>query len=176
MTPRKQSARAVLLALAVLLPVLAALYASPYLALRQMRAAAAAHDAAGLARYVDVDAVRDSLKRGVRVRLLLRQRNLSGEPTPASAIGAAVAAALLGPMVDAAITPDSLARMLQGQRPADAATAADPGAASQTQMGYESPNRFVFSIKKPGDDEEPVDLVLRRDGVVGWKLAELRLP
>ncbi|MDN3918999.1 DUF2939 domain-containing protein [Roseateles violae] len=170
-------------ALALLL-LLLGLYLSPYLALREMRSAAAAQDAQKLAGYVDVEAVRESLKRGLRGRLLgTRTEAVEAEPpTPARAMGAAVAAALLGPMVDAAITPASLARVLQGQRPAAAAVAlpaSEPAPTDEellTEMGYESPNRFVVSVRKRGADEEPVDLVLRRDGVVSWKLAELRLP
>jgi len=160
-----------------------ALYASPYLALQRMRAAAAGRDAAGLAAYVDFPAVRDSLKQGVQARLARQDLNEQGEPTPASAMGAAVAGALLGPMVDALITPESLARVLQGQRPAAAVIGVGGGErgapsseALETQMGYESLNRFVFSVRKQGDDEEPVDLVLRREGLLRWKLAELRLP
>lgn len=163
----------------------AVFYGSPYLALHEMRSAAAARDAGKLAGYIDFQAVRDSLKSGVQARLAGQQRNGDGEPTPASAMGAAVAGALLGPMVDALITPESLARVLQGQRPETAlipgrlnpATSPVPRAEPlETQMGYESPNRFVFSVKQQGDDEEPVDLVLRRVGVMNWKLAELRLP
>jgi hypothetical protein len=172
----------ILLGLASL--ALLGLYASPYLALHEIRAAAAAHDAEKLAGYVDFTSVRASLKTGVQARLAGQQRNEAGDPTPASAMGAAVAGALLGPMVDALITPESLSRVLQGQRPAAAVVggitgstgAKSPAEPLETQMGYESPNRFVFSVRKQGEDEEPVDLVLRRDGVVSWKLAELRLP
>jgi hypothetical protein len=157
-----------------------ALYASPYLAVQQMRSAAAERDAAKLSGYVDFPALRESLKRGVHARLAGQLLNENGQPTPASAMGAAVAAALLGPMVDSLITPDSLGRMLQGQRPAAAmvGVSADPSAAEplQTRMGYESPSRFVVSLQQPGEDEEPVDLVLRREGLLHWKLAELRLP
>ena len=45
-----------------------------------------------------------------------------------------------------------------------------------TRMGYESPNRFVYSVTKQGSGEEAIHLVLRRDGLLAWKLAELRLP
>lgn len=169
--------RSLLLVLAVLVAL--GLYATPYLTVQQMRSAAAARDAEKLAAYVDFPAVRESLKTGVQARLAGQDRNARGEPTPASAMGAAVAGALLGPLVDSLITPEALGRLLQGQRPAGAVL---PGGgqtepeALETQMGYESPSRFVFSVKKQGDDEEPVDLVLRRDGMLGWKLAELRLP
>jgi Protein of unknown function (DUF2939) len=168
-----------LLALAVLVALL--FYATPYLAVHQMRSAAAAHDAARLSGYVDFPALRASLKAGVQARLLGHELNEAGQPTPASAMGAAVAGALLGPLVDALITPESLGRVMQGQPPVSAATGlgsepAAPERRLQTAMGYESPGRFVFSVKPQGDDEEPVELVLRREGLLHWKLAELRLP
>ena len=173
----------ILLILAVLL--LAAFAGSPYLAVHEMRAAARVHDAAKLGSYVDFAALRESLKTGVHAKLLGRERNENGDPTPANAMGAAVAGALLGPMVDVLITPESLSRLLQGQKPAAAAAGGLLGASSdkpsptesiETHFGYEGLNNFVFSVKKKGTDDEPVDLVMHREGLFSWKLAELRLP
>ena len=174
--------RKALLIGAVALAAVGLFYATPYLAVQQMRAAAEARDAARLASYVDFPALRASLKSGVQARLAGSERNERGDPTPASAMGAAVAGALLGPLVDVLITPEALGRILQGQQPASAVVRIGEGEAAEaeprlhTEMGYESPSRFVFSVRKQGDDEEPVDLVLRREGLLQWKLAELRLP
>ena len=159
------------LAGAVVLAV-AGLYATPYLALHQMREAARTHDVRALAAWVDVPAVRDSLKLGLRVKLV------GGDVSPAKVMGAEVASALLGPMVDALITPESLGRVLQGQPPAQAALPVETAPAPaqlETRMGYESPGRFVFFIKLRGSYDDPVALVLRRDGLWRWKLAALRL-
>lgn len=177
--------RALLIATAVL--ALAGLYATPYVTLHQMRKAAAADDAPALAARVDFPALRENLKADMQQRMLDRDRNERGEPSPASTFGAALAGALLGPMVDALITPEALARILEGQRPVKAAIGfakprPEPGSADrararlETAMGYESLNRFVFRVRHPGDDEDPIELVLHRDGLIGWKLAELRLP
>lgn len=159
---------------------LAGLYASPYLAVREMRDAAQQQDAARLAGQVDFPALRASLKQGVQARLAGQERRADGQPTMASAMGAAVAGALLGPMVDSLITPESLSRILQGQRPAAAVAGGLGGGVPpeevRTRMAYESPGRFVLSIRRAGADEEPVELVLHRDGLLSWKLAELRLP
>lgn len=148
------------------------LYATPFVALQQMRAAARAHDGPALAAFVDFPAVRESLKLGLRAKLV------GGDVTPANVMGAEVAGALLEPMVDALITPDSLARVLRGQPPTQAAAGlgvAEAPAQVDTRMGYESPSRFVFAIKPRGSDDDPVELVLRRDGLWGWKLAGLRI-
>lgn len=171
-------------------------YLTPYLAIQQLRSAAAAQDADGLAAQVDFPALRASLKTSVQARLASQDLNERGEPTPAAAMGAAIAGALLGPMVDTLVTPASLGRLLQGQAPAaavfnsgrsarseaqgsakppSAEATADPQAL-ETRMAYESLNRFVFSVKKQGAGEDPVHLVLHRKGLLAWQLAELRLP
>ena len=165
--------RGLFLAAAVALAV-AGLYATPFLALHQMRAAARAHDAQALAAFVDFPAVRESLKLGLRAKLV------GADATPANVMGAAVAGALLGPMVDALITAESLGRVLQGQPPTKAvqpvgAAPAQVDTQVETQMGYESPNRFVFAIKPTGSTDDPVELVLRREGLWRWKLSALRL-
>ena len=162
-------------------------YGSPYLAVHDMRAAAQVSDAAKLGGYVDFTALRQSIKTGVQAKIAGQERNENGDPTPASAMGAAVAGALLGPMVDTLITPQSLERLLRGQRPMKAAVgaligeparaASEPPAKLETHMRYESFNSFVLSIRPEGDDdEEPVELVMQRHGLFSWKLSELRLP
>lgn len=166
-------------ALALLLLPLAGLMLTPYLTLWQMRAAAQAGDAQAFSRHVDFEALRDHLRQGVQRKLAGQERGADGQPTPASAFGAALAGALLGPMVDTLITPESLARLMQGQSPLRAAAGPLGGEAPQrdelqTQLGYESPNRFVFAVARRG--EPPVELVLYREQLLFWKLAELRLP
>ncbi len=165
-------------------------YLTPYLAIQQLRSAAAAQDADALAAQVDFPALRASLKTSVQAHLAGQELNERGEPTPAAAMGAAIAGALLGPMVDTLVTPASLGRLLQGQAPMQAVlgrgrsqqtnSAKPPTApappALETRMAYESLNRFVFSVKKQGEDEDPVHLVLHRKGLLAWQLAELRLP
>lgn len=146
------------------------LYATPFVMLHQLRAAARAHDVPALVAFVDFPAVRESLKSGLRAKLV------GGDVTPANVMGAEVAGALLGPMVDVLITPESLGRVLQGQPPAQAPLPVGAVPAQvETRMGYESPSQFVFAIKPQGSDDDPVELVLRREGLWGWKLAGLRI-
>ncbi len=164
---------------------LTTVWVMPYLSLKELRTAAADGDAERFSAQVDFEALRQNLKRGVQDQLLGAERDAQGRPSPARAIGAAVAGALLGPMVDTLVTPESLARLMQGQRPAAAATGLGGPAAQggdspplETAMRYESLNRFVFSVR-PRDaeaDEAPVELVLHRRGLLQWRLAELRLP
>ncbi|MEJ6007007.1 DUF2939 domain-containing protein [Paucibacter sp. AS339] len=175
--PVVRAGLATLLGVALLL-----LYLTPYLTLHRMQVAAAAQEGERLAQWVDFPALRESLKVGVQQRLAHARHNEQGQPTPASLMGAAVAGALLGPLVDTLITPASLMRVLQGQRPAESLLprgASGPDAAPrrlETHGHYESLNRFVFSLRPQGDQEDPIELVLHRSGPLAWRLAELRLP
>ncbi|MFN3809653.1 MAG: DUF2939 domain-containing protein [Roseateles asaccharophilus] len=181
MSKTRRPLKTALLALALVAGL--ALYATPYLTVHQLREAARERDAQALAAHVDFPALRQHLKLSVQDRLAGRERNERGDPTPAAAMGAAVAAALLGPMVDVLITPETLGRILQGESPLGLPGGREPPTYSQegrprllTEMGYESPGRFVFSLRREGDGEEPIALVLHRQGLIGWRLAEMRLP
>jgi hypothetical protein len=45
-----------------------------------------------------------------------------------------------------------------------------------TSVHYESFDRFVVAVKKAGSSDDPFLLVFHRDGLLGWKLSELRFP
>ncbi|MDC8785578.1 DUF2939 domain-containing protein [Roseateles koreensis] len=149
---------------------------SPWWAVRQLREAADANDLARLSDQVDWPAMRSQLKLSVQDRWAHRALTESGQPTRAASLGAEVAAALLGPMVDERVSPEGLSRMLQGH-------ALDVHQHAETEAAYESLNRFVMNIRHPADEgnagaaaEDTIQLVLHRRGLFGWKLAELRLP
>ena len=154
---------------------------TPWLALHELREAARAQDPERLSAAIDFPELRES----VRLNLLERVARADDGPamgqrgSRARALGAAVAGALLGPMVDALITPEAIASLLRSQRPQGAvwhATAHEENLSARSY--YESPNRFVVSLRpaESAADEDPIQLVFHRDGMFGWKLAELRLP
>jgi hypothetical protein len=92
-----------------------------------------------------------------------------------------MAAAFVSPMIDALVTPESLALMMKGETPAPGSTspARDSRSAeldADIAMSYEGLNTFVVTVTKRGEDEDPIDLVLRRDSLFSWKLSALRLP
>ncbi|WP_322104720.1 DUF2939 domain-containing protein [Paraburkholderia sp. J41] len=91
-------------------------YASPYIAVNRMKAAADARDAATLNEYVDYPALRVSLKQ--QVGALLQQRiHAQHSSNPLLLLGAVIGAALIGPLVDAYATPDGVAALLNGMPP-----------------------------------------------------------
>ena len=157
-----------------------AVYASPYFAVRGMRATAQEKDAARLSSYVNFPAVKESLKGAFNAKLAAEAAK-NGEKSPFGVLGAAMAAALINPMIDALVTPEGLAMMLKGDKPTPAAKQAqaqpEPSPAdAETTMGYEGFDRFVVTAKKKGSSEEPVGFVFNREGLFSWKLSAVRFP
>ena len=91
-------------------------YASPYLALKRIRQAADARDATTLNEYVDYPALRMSLKAEVG-GMLQKRIEAQHSSNPLLLFGAAIGAALIGPLVDAYATPDGVAALLNGMPP-----------------------------------------------------------
>ncbi|HEY4082218.1 MAG TPA: DUF2939 domain-containing protein [Burkholderiaceae bacterium] len=165
----------------VLAILLGGFYGTPWLALHEIRKAARANDLEQLNNLIDFPQLRENVRLGVLERLTLSDDGRTG--SKARALGAAVAGALLGPMVDAFITPETVATLLRGQRPSTKVgkvwSGNGPEKPLRMHAHYESVNRFVYSIRPAGEDgekEDPVDFVFYREGLFNWKLAELRLP
>jgi Protein of unknown function (DUF2939) len=159
-------------------------YFAPHLVLRDMHAAVQAKDAAKLSGHVNFAALKDSVKTSLNAKLF---SSTPDKDNPLTALGAAMAGAIINPAVDALVTPESVAKMMQGHKPKPSAPApapdpnapTDPAAAksdTEQHMGYESFDRFVVTTKRKNSTEEPLALVFQRDGWFGWKLSAVRLP
>ncbi len=162
-------------------------YLTPYLAINGMKSAAETKDAAKLSGYVNFPALKESLKASFNAKLA-SEVTKERDGNPYAAFGAALAAAFINPMIDALVTPESLAMMMKGDKPQPAKNTDKPKPAKNTEMtkssdsdvdtsmSYESFDRFVMTVKKKGASEEPLGLVFNRDGLFSWKLSALRLP
>lgn len=152
-------------------------YFTPHLAVSGMKAAAEARDGVKLAGYVNFPALKESLKASVNAKLAAEVAKEKGG-NPFAAFGAALAAALVNPMIDALVTPESLAMIMKGNKPQLATKSEQPKSSdseNETSMSYESFDRFVVMVKKKGSTDEPFGLVFNRDGMFSWKLSALRL-
>lgn len=153
-------------------------YFTPHLAVSGMKSAAEAKDAAKLSDYVNFPAVKESLKASFNAKLASDVTKEKGG-NPFSVFGAALASAFINPVIDALVTPESLAMMMKGDKPQPAKSTEKTkpsGSDADTKMSYESFDRFVVTVKKKGTTEEPLGLVFNRDGMFSWKLSALRLP
>lgn len=165
----------------VFLVVLAAaawMYATPYLAMRKLQAAAEAGDTRALNDLVDFPALRESVKS--ELRGTVSRRIASDEGNPLAALGGMLAGKLASPFVDAAVTPQGIAALTEGRRPGEEG-ARDGGKRGvrapdvKVKQGYEALDRFVVRFHDREKGDERVALVLEREGLAGWKLTGVRL-
>ena len=152
-------------------------FASPWWTLRTMRAAAAAHDEKALSRHVDYPALRDDMKDEVMKQVTTDGLGAKG----LGSIGAQVATALAGPLIDAVVTPAGVEAMFRAQ------TAQEKVARTSEPMGGQLPKlpdaKDQPVIERHGLSEFTVRgreagsaiLVFHRDGL-GWQLAGIDLP
>lgn len=152
--------------------------ATPYITVRQMKAAAESRDGGALSEYIEFPSVRQSLKDQMNAMFLREMADDKMKDNPFAALGAAFAGAIVDKMVEAYVTPAGITELMAGERP----KAAEPGKAggnsarevlSDASMSYESWNKFVVNIRDESDWEGK--LVLRRRGL-GWKVTEIVLP
>ncbi|WP_433692948.1 DUF2939 domain-containing protein [Paraburkholderia phenoliruptrix] len=134
-TPKNRSARPLVVTLIViaLIAGLGFAYASPYIALNNLKRAADARDAQTVNQYVDFPALRESLKQQV-TGLLTRRLDAHSNGNPLAAIGAMIGVALIGPLVDAYATPDGVAALLNGMPPRG-----EPGERPPAQPATDNP-------------------------------------
>ena len=159
----------------------AAIWASPYYALHQMKTALDARDAAALAEHVDFPALRDNIKSQLAATMSRSLGALAGSDNPFAAMGAAVTNAMLGKMVDAMVSPAGVQALvsksaLSRQAPAgQVAGGSHDGTAGKARYaaGYGGWDRFV--IRPAADSDDAGALVLRRHGLWSWKLSEVGL-
>lgn len=171
-----------LLAFAVV-AVAVAYLAMPILTVRALVRASETGDEAALERLVDFPDFRESLKEQLTARLMDEMRN---DPRADDSVLGGLGM-LLGPMlvdgaVDALVNPPAIAAMVQtaeAPEPADAAVSAEPQAEDddiRKSYAYRDLNTFVLGLTDPDRPDEPLKLLLKRDGLFGWKLAAVELP
>lgn len=152
------------------------LYFSPHLAVKSMKSAAESNDAEALSSQVDFPALKESLKASFSAQMLSKATNASDD-NPFGAAGAALAMAMVGPMIDSLVTPQAVAVMMKGQKPqADSRSGAASSNNVETSMGYRDFSTFAVSLKDKGSAEEPLELIFKRHGLFSWKLSGVNLP
>jgi hypothetical protein len=160
--PRRQASWKKPVAIAVAaVAIVAALgygYASPYIALGHLKAAADARDAVALNEYVDYPALRVSLKQEVG-EMLQRRLNAQHSSNPLLLFGAVIGAALIGPLVDAYATPEGVAALLNGMPPTGKPgerPAPPPPPASGTPPSSQQGEAAPTAPGNPGSQAQPL--------------------
>lgn len=163
---------------------LVAFFASPVVAVRSLINAARTGDEARLERLVDFPAVRDDLKAQLNVRLA---RRLRADPDlrddPLSGLGLVLAPSLVSGVVDAFVTPQAIAAMVQTAEAPDLIGDEAADGVREDRMrdirigyGYRGLNRFAGTLTDRDRPHERIDLIMERRGLFSWKLARIQLP
>jgi hypothetical protein len=154
------------------------LYASPYIALYNIKNAAEQKDADKLSGYIDFPSVKQSIKDQVKAAMV-EELAASDEQDGFEALGTMLAAAMIDPLIDGLVTPDGVALMLQGQKldfelnndtPEDVPEAKNDNI--DYKAGYLSFNRFKVEIIDANDADESLDVIMHRDGL-SWKVTRI---
>jgi len=161
-------------AVGALLVAAAASFASPWWSLHRLRDAVARHDADAVSAQVDFPALRASVKDQLQASI---GRDVDGA-NPFAQIGRKFAMAVANPLVDAVVSPEGVAAMVEHgkiaiAKPAPSADAPGTEPAQEKPryaVHYRGLNRFAVTARDGGS------FIFRRDGLWSWKLAGVDFP
>lgn len=161
-------------------------YATPHITLWRMKSAAEAGDFERFSQFVDYPKVRESAKQNLAESGVLDRALERGTGNRVlDAIAGVLANPVMNAAIDAAISPQSLALLMQGRSWVEARSPSRhrKGASADAEspkveiaMNYEGLNAFSVQVKKRESSAEPSQFILTRDGLISWKLSAIRLP
>lgn len=170
-------------------------YWSPFLAVRQLQAAAQKRDADAFNERVDYPKLRESLKGQFSAMMAEQMAVTRDSSNPFAALGTMLGLAVANQFVDAMVRPETVMRAMQdGQlspktkQPSGAPSSEKPEAAKaesqedKPKWSYERKNvdkliAYATDSKKPDvPNQQKFGMVFERNGFANWKLTEFRLP
>lgn len=171
-----------LLAALLLLLVVGYGVAGPYLAIRGIHECLEHRQLDELHRFVDFPALRRNMQAQVDDRLLRAAGPAAQGPLGQAALG--IIGKVSDHAVDAMVSPQGVAILLEGRALARRVSDAAPDAGGEdgeerpdplrgAEKRFESASRFTATVSSASG--RPVVFVLTRDGLV-WKLSDIRLP
>lgn len=155
------------------------LYASPYLALNNIKNAAKARDAEELSSYIDFPSVKQGVKDQVKAKFATEMLT-GGDQGGFEALGSMFATAMIDQLVDGLVSPEGLSAMMLGdqeQAAKEAPTTQEQSSPSDNleyETGYDSFNDFHVNLSNPTTDKT-VKVMLHRDGL-NWKIVDIDFP
>jgi hypothetical protein len=153
------------------------LYFTPYRAVDKLQAAAERGDSQAMNEMVDFPALRTSIRTEIQSATA---RGIQKDGGLFATLGAAAAGFVVGPVVDAAVTPEGINLLMKGRTPGDDEGDSDEDDGKwreQTKITrrWEASDRFVVRYSDRESGEDRMALVMRREGLQ-WRLAGIRFP
>lgn len=153
-------------------------YASPYWTLHQMKSAIDDKDAERLSEHIDFPALRESFKGQMMTAMNRQMSSPEMANNPFAGVGQMMAAALINPMIDAAVSPAGVMAMMESGkvRPAPQQTPKADTSPARDEPGYavDYQGWSRVAISQPGQDAGR--FILKRTGLWSWQLSALELP
>ena len=146
--------------------------ATPYLSVWSLARAAKAGDAAGISEHVDFPALRESLQ--ANAAQAVKDLSSAFPNNPLAQMGASLATTLTQNAIGAAVTPETVALMLQGVPPDGSIGSPIRPSDFDLSMGYSAFSRFVVEARRPGASGSPLQLIFARSGIADWRLTSVR--
>lgn len=168
--------------IAIVVVICGYLYASPYLAINNIKKAAEAGDSDTVSKYIDYPSVRQSFKDQMNAKMAKELMNQDNDGF--AALGAMLASTMVDKMIDGIVTPEGMTLMLKGKDLKQSAQQSMGGQDSSNQekeepkpeyeAGYTSMNDFEVVIKDQ-DQSKEVKVLMVRDGL-SWKIHKIAVP
>ena len=166
--------------IAIVVVICGYLYATPYLALNNIKKAAQAGDSDTVSKYIDYPSVRQSFKDQLNAKMAKEVMNQDNDGF--AALGAMIASSMVDKMIDGIVTPEGMTLMLKGKNLKDTEQDSQDAQAAETQeepkpeyeAGYTSMNDFEVVIKDQ-DQSKEVKVLMARDGL-SWKIHKIAVP
>lgn len=167
-----------ILVIGLLVVIASYLYASPYLALNNIKNAAQARDADKLSGYIDFPSVKQGVKEQVKAKFATEM--ITGENQNGfEALGSMFAASMIDTLVDGLITPDGMAAMMLEKQKQDSIEADKTQEESNEFKGLDYETSYTsfssFQVDINSKEDRAVKMTLHRDGL-SWKVTNIDLP
>lgn len=172
-----------------LLAIAAYWYWSPFLAIREMQAAAKANDADTFNTHVDYPRLRESLKGQLSSLVAEKMGKSTDSKNPFEALGSMLGLAMVDKLVDAMVRPEAVMHGMQSGQFAPKSPSTDSGPARTSDTPTAQSERPKWYYERKGTDKliayaegttDPTDrkvgIVFERSGFANWRVTELRMP
>ena len=151
------------------------LYASPHIALYNIGKAIERKDADAVSEYVDFPALRENVKGVLLAKMQSEMDKPEMKDNPFAGLGQMLAVGMVNQLADTLVSPAGVVAMLENGKPGKppAASASDTPAAKRRPdfaVDYQGWSKVFVHPK-----HETSGLVMKRDGLFGWKLVAVKM-
>jgi hypothetical protein len=147
---------------------------APYFTLNNIKNATEHRNADALSQDINFPELRVSIKENIKAKIL--KEIAKNSTTKAPELTPTLVDKIVDPVVDKLITPAGIEKLMLDKVPEakiDLSYLETDLNKSNVTMGYESLDRFVIHITDKVDRTKDVSLILKRDGLLAWKLSAI---